>query len=86
MGWVFMVIPLLICCLEKKMYWLLNLVYCAQVTCAGWVYLYLGGRVKNFMFQQNWKKNTLLFSWGFPMTYQIKGGKWVILYSDFTVD
>ena len=23
--------------------WLLNHVACAQVTCAGWVYLYLGG-------------------------------------------
>ena len=33
------------------LYWLLNhkLVCCAQMTCAGWVYIF-GGRVKNFMF------------------------------------
>ena len=49
MGWVFIVIPLLICCLKKTLYWLLNHVYCAQVTCAGWVYIF-GGRVKIFMF------------------------------------
>ena len=33
------------------LYWLLNHkhVCCAQMTCAGWVYIF-GGRVKNFMF------------------------------------
>ena len=49
MGRVFIVIPLLICCLKITLYWLLNHVYCAQVTCAGWVNIF-GGRVKNFMF------------------------------------
>ena len=49
MGWVFIVIPLLICCLKKPLYWLLNHVCCAQKPCAGWVYRF-GGRVKDFMF------------------------------------
>ena len=34
---------------ENTLYWLLNHVCCAQVTCAGWVYIFRG-RVKNFMF------------------------------------
>ena len=58
MGWVFIVIPLLIhfyaIVLVTEpwlLYWLLNHkhVCCAQMTCAGWVYIF-GGRVKNVMF------------------------------------
>ena len=32
------------------------------------------------------KKIHFCLVWDFPMTYQIKGGKWVILYSYSTVD
>ena len=44
MGWVFIVIPLLICCLKYTLYWLLKHVCCVQVTCAGWVYIFGGGK------------------------------------------
>ena len=49
MGWVFIVIALLICCLKNSLYWSLNHVCCAQKPCAGWVYIF-GGRVKKIMF------------------------------------
>ena len=59
MGWVFIVIPLLIYCLKKTLYWLLNHVYCAQVTCAGWVYIF-GGRVKNLCFNKMCEKKYII--------------------------
>ena len=44
MGWVFIVIPLLICFI-MILYWLLNHSYgcCAQMRYAGWVYIFGGG-------------------------------------------
>ena len=59
MGWVFIVIPLLICCLKKTLYWLLNHVYCAQVTCAGWVYIF-GGRVKIYVLTKHVKNKYII--------------------------
>ena len=61
MGWVVIVIPLLICCLKKTLYWLLNHVYCAQVTCALGVYMWGEGK-KFYALTKHVKKNTLLFS------------------------
>ena len=37
------------CSVDLLYCWLLNHVACAQMTCADWVYLYLGGG-KNLMF------------------------------------
>ena len=54
MGWVFMVIPLLICCRKKKNIVLVTqpCVLCTGDMCRLGVSIF-GGRVKNLMFQQN---------------------------------
>ena len=64
MGWVFIVIPLSICCLKYTLYWLLKHVCCVQATCAGWVYIF-GRRVKILSSNKTCvKQNTFLFSLG----------------------
>ena len=62
-GWVFIVIPLLICFI-MILYWLLNHSHgcCAHMTCAGWVYI-LGGGKKLYVLTKH-VKNTFLFSLG----------------------
>ena len=60
-------------------------VYCWNYYC--YYCIYLGGRVKNLMFYKMCEKKIHFCLVGdFPMTHQIKGSKWVILYSDSTVD
>ena len=50
MGWVFMVIPLLICCLEKKIVLVTEpCILCTGDMCRLGVSIF-GGRVKNLMF------------------------------------
>ena len=60
MGLGFIVIFLLIQFIVI-LYRLLNHGCCAQMTCAGWVYIF-GGRVKNLCCNKMCKKNTFLFS------------------------
>ena len=77
MGWVFIVIPLLICCLKYTLFWLLNYVcLCTGDMCRLGVYIWGEGK-KYYLLTKHVKKKYIFVQFGdFPMTYQIKGGKW----------
>ena len=51
----------------------------------GYIYIWVEGK-KYYVLTKRVKKKHYCLIWDFPMTYQIKGGKWVILYCDCSVD
>ena len=64
MGWVFIVIPLLICCLKNSLYWLLNhMCLSTEAMCRLGIYIWGEGK-KFYVLTKCVKKNTLLFSLG----------------------
>ena len=63
MGWVFIVIPLLICCLKNIVLVIEPCILCTGDMCRLGVYIWGEGK-KFYVLTKRVKKNTLLFSLG----------------------